>query len=33
MSEGKADDWRELEIKIEAQLKAPTFDELMRQAR
>lgn len=33
MSEEQVDDWRELEIKIEAQLKDPTFDELMRQAR
>src|SRR6185369_11403256 len=33
MSEEEVDDWRELEKKIEAQLKDPTFDELMRQAR
>lgn len=33
MSEENDYDWRELENKIEAQLKDPTFDELMRQAR
>ena len=33
MSEENDTDWRELVIKIEAQLKDPTFDELMRQVR
>ncbi len=33
MSEEKDYDWRELVSKVEAQLKDPTFDELMRQVR